>query len=96
MGWRFVEQPNGKLARFSEIVDAFTEYDMTDNEAIELAIDEYNCGRKTATEKVQRARDAKGERWTEALRIIKTVHGRDYLKEHLAEIGFPVVSKQTG
>jgi len=75
MAWRLVQQPDGYLARFSSIVDSFTHYDMTPDEAIRLCIDEWNVGRKTAREKVQRARAAGIARWDEALEIIRAVHG---------------------
>jgi hypothetical protein len=35
MAWRIVKQPNGLYARFSDIVDNFTHYNMDRNEAIE-------------------------------------------------------------
>jgi hypothetical protein len=35
MAWRIVKQPNGLLARFSDVVDNFTAVDMTKQEAIE-------------------------------------------------------------
>jgi len=36
MAWRFVQTPDGKFARFSDIVDNFTDYNMTFEEAVEL------------------------------------------------------------
>lgn len=36
MGWRMVRQPNGKLARFSDVVDDFTDFDLTAEEAFVL------------------------------------------------------------
>lgn len=91
MAWRFVETPNGKLARFSDIIDHFTDYDMTDDEAIHMAIYEHNCGVQTASEKVQNARNEGYKRWVASLRTIYIVHGRegfeDGNKECLQEMG---------
>lgn len=88
MGWRFIEQPDGKLARFSEIVDSFTHWGMTDQEAIVVAISECNCGLETARKKVLNARVETPERWTEALRIIRDVHGQRELDSTLTQMGF--------
>jgi hypothetical protein len=35
MAWRIVKQPDGLLARFSEVVDNFTAVNMTEQEAVE-------------------------------------------------------------
>ena len=51
MGRWNVRQPNGRLARWSTIVDHFTEYDMTEAEAIESWLDD--VGRKDATRLVR-------------------------------------------
>jgi len=48
MGWFFAKQPNGKLARFSDIVDNFTHYDMSEDEALAYCLDD--MGRKQAKE----------------------------------------------
>ena len=39
MGAFIVKQPNGKYARFSTIVDCITDYDMTEEDYIELCIE---------------------------------------------------------
>ena len=77
MGWRIVQQPNGLYARFSEVVDDFTDYDMTPAEAEECCL-EY-VGRREAKATVQRGIDAGPARFTQAINTIRTVHG-----EHLA------------
>lgn len=74
MAWRLVRQPNGKLARFSEIVDNFTHFDMSDDEAFKLCHDA--AGLDVAQAKIERA-DAEPERFDEAIEIIKMVHGDD-------------------
>lgn len=39
MGAFIVKQPNGKYARFSTIVDCITDYDMTEEDYIELCVE---------------------------------------------------------
>ena len=62
MPQRFVETPDGKLALFSTIVDAFVWYDMTDEEAIELCDEEWGMRGEDAVKKVGAARKDPG-RW---------------------------------
>lgn len=90
MGWRFVLQPNGLLARFSEVVDDFTHYDMTAAEAVRLAREGNGYGGMDyadAVAKVQRGLDDepvwgcapradKLSRWHEALETIGQRHGK--------------------
>lgn len=87
MGWRFVKQPNGRLGLFSDIVDDFTYYDLTPEEAYEVAI-EKGCGKHDAAKKVENGvKDEKpwmigvyGDgtaRWKDAMEAIERVHGRD-------------------
>ena len=87
MAWRFVRQPNGMLAPFSEVCDDFTMYDLSPTEAA----DEAECKGMTrggAWAKVGRALDdaepltdkprPKGDglsRWRECLVTIREVHG---------------------
>lgn len=78
MGWRLVRQPDGKLARFSEVVDNFTHYDMTDAEAFEVCLE--HMGRRDAEAKIQRANNEPG-RYAEAIRIIGRVHGKAEAKK---------------
>ena len=49
---RFVLQPNGLLALFSTVVDNFTHYNLTKEEATTLARED--MGRQDAEEKVER------------------------------------------
>lgn len=79
MAWRIVQQPNGLLARFSDRVDDFTDYNMSRFEAI-------NCcsgyaGWNEAREKVQRGIDAGLPRFEEAIRKIGTAHGKRLARE---------------
>jgi len=39
MAWRILQQPNGLLARFSDIVDGFTHYNMHEQEAVNFCIE---------------------------------------------------------
>lgn len=94
MAWRFVQQPNGLLARFSEVCDDFTEYDMTDDEAVDLALD--HMGRIDAQAKVSRARldlDPRTmklgdglERFRKAIETVRFQHGDAVANERFAEL----------
>lgn len=85
MGWRFVKQPNGKLARFSDIVDHFTHYNMTVGEAIDYCLREGMNGHQ-AQIKVQAGVDDHkpwttvpgegNERWLDSLDTIEVIHGK--------------------
>lgn len=75
MAWRIVQQPNKLLAIFSDIVDDFTWYDMTEEEAVQVCIDEYDMGPKSAREKVQRGVDAGMARWNDEIETIRSIHG---------------------
>lgn len=84
MGWRIVKQPNGMLARFSEVVDNFTHCNMTEEKALEVCKD-CGCSQHEAMIKVDSGiRDLKPytstsgnglERWEHCLGIIERVHG---------------------
>ena len=86
MAWRIVKQPNGLLARFSDIVDDFTHMDMTENEALEVCR-EY-CGIEDAKRKVLAGvQDWKPwtmgvlgsgcDRWNDSVETIELVHGKE-------------------
>ena len=74
MGWRIVRQPNGLLARFSDIVDDFTDVDMTDAQALFLCTEK--SGVDIADGKLARA-DEFPERFDECIEAIRIVHGVD-------------------
>jgi len=84
VAWRIVQQPNGLFARFSEVVDDFTHYDMTKEAAIECCR-EY-LGRSDAEEKVQRGIDAGIVRFDEAISIVRMVHGGETAAERRREL----------
>jgi len=66
MAWRIIKQPNGKFARFSEIVDAFTDFDMTEDEALQLCTD--LAGKFVAEQKIVQAK-LNLDRWDEAVEL---------------------------
>ena len=85
MAWRIVKQPNGLLARFSDIVDDFTHMNMSEAEALEVCR-EY-LGIVEAEKKVLAGvQDWKPwtngvlgsglDRWNESIKTIKSVHGK--------------------
>lgn len=76
MAWRFVQQPNGLFARFSEIVDNFVAANLTKEQAIRSCIIENNMSQWDAEAKVERAIQAGIERWHEAINTIVAVHSR--------------------
>lgn len=98
MAWRFVKQPDGKLARWSDVVESFTDYGMTREEAIDMAVD--MCGRAEAEAKVQRGLDdeepwrdgVKGDglaRWRDCIRLMPLNAPKTDTDATLTEIGFP-------
>ena len=92
-----LKQPDGRIAFFSSIVDDFTAWDATPEEALAYGIKEW--GQSVAQEKLDRAlmdiglwkphttHDGLG-RWRESLTIIAFQHGVKRLQERLDEIGF--------
>lgn len=77
MAWRIVLQPDGKLARFSDVVDDFTDVDMDFTEAVDECIRE-GMSVMDAIEKVNRGIEAGNARYLESLEIIRTIHGREH------------------
>lgn len=96
MAWRFVKQPNGKLAVFSDIVDHFTVYNMTEKMAVAYA--RLAMGREDALTKVRAGiedhkpwtvgvRGSGLERWTASLKTIEICHGKAEREKIEKEIG---------
>jgi len=83
MAWRILKQPNGKLARFSDVVDDFTHFDMTEEEAIELC--RKSMGERDAKEKVSRAEE-NGKHFLDEIDTIKIVHGKKRSEECKIEL----------
>jgi hypothetical protein len=93
-----LKQPDGKIAIFSSEVDDFTYYGLSEEEAVEVGVEEW--GRRTALEKLRNAiedkrlmqRDFVSDglgRWRESLENVAFRHGLVHLRTILAEIGFP-------
>jgi hypothetical protein len=77
MAWRIVQQPDGKLARFSDIVDDFTDVDMTFDEAIDECVRQ-GLSVIEAINKISQAVNAGNARYIECLETIRTIHKREY------------------
>jgi hypothetical protein len=87
MGWRIVKQLNGKLARFSDIVDNFTHANLSEEEAIEMCVVEFSFSIENAKTKVLSGledikpytTDEKGsghDRWDDSIETIRIIHGK--------------------
>ena len=83
MGWRLVRQPNGLLAMFSDIVDDFTAYDMTDEEAFIECRDK--GGVDVARQKIQRANEHP-ERFDDEIETIELIHGKAEAEKRRKEL----------
>jgi len=88
MAWRFVRQPNGRLARFSDVVDHFTHGNLSVEEAIEVCVSEHGLLQNEAKRKVEAGVDdyepwsisRKGDglsRWRHALEAVERAHGKE-------------------
>ncbi len=86
MAWRIVKQPNGLYAKFSEVVDNVTDYNMTAHEAFVLCIEEHCMTVAAANKKIESA-DASASRFDECLEIIKDIHGEDERAQVVAMCG---------
>ena len=75
MAWRIVQQPNGKLARFSDVCDDFTDVDMDFSEAV-VECQSQGMSVMDAIEKVNRGIKAGNARYLECLETIRLIHGR--------------------
>lgn len=71
MAWRIVKQPDGRYARWSDIVDGFTHVDMDRDEAIEVAHQHITKNAvEEAQAKVDRA-DKNPGRWEECQELMR-------------------------
>jgi hypothetical protein len=77
MAWRIVEQPDRRLAVFSDVVDDFTSVDMTFGEAIDECI-RRGMSVMDAIEKVKRGTESGNARYLACLETIRTIHGREH------------------
>lgn len=85
MAWSIVKQPNGKLARFSNVIDDFTHVDMTELEAVELcreqmSHDDANAKVRAGIDDIKYwTKNEKGtghDRWDDCIATIANVHGQ--------------------
>ncbi len=83
MGWRLVRQPNGKLARFSDVVDDFTHFDMSDLSAYAFCRD--GAGVDAANSKLDAA-NANPTRFDECINIVADIHGDERAAARRAEL----------
>ena len=76
---RGIKQPNGLYARFSTVVDDFTDWDCTREELWNIFQDE---GGITFANRKMESADQHTYRFEEALRIIGALHGREKADEY--------------
>lgn len=92
MAWRIVRQPNGLLARFSDVVDDFTHINMSETEALDVCKEE-GCNEYEAVIKIKAGKEdhipwttAPGsglDRWKDSIDTIKSCHGKKIMMKHL-------------
>ena len=83
MGWRIIKQPTGLFARWSDIVDDFSDYDMTEQEAYGTCV--LLAGEAVAAAKMLRAKGSPG-RFEEAIADIAEVHGEELANQRREEL----------
>ena len=85
MAWRIVVQPDGKYARFSEVVDGFTHINMTRDECYEMLRE--SLAPRDAEGKILRA-EQNLHRFKEEVETIKNIHGEEELQRQLSQFEF--------
>lgn len=90
MAWRIVIQPNGLYARFSDVVEDFTCYDLTREEAIEVCKECPGVGALEAEEKVKRGEEAGRARYEDEIETIKLIHGPALAGRRMSDLSRPV------
>lgn len=93
MAWRFVQQPNGLLARFSDVVDDFTDYNLTYRDAVRLCMVEHGMSKADAHLKAERGCAAGMTRWPSEIQTIRVVHGDAVADERVKELSTPVETR---
>lgn len=97
MAWRFVRQPNGLLARWSDVVESFTHANLTPEQALDVALDD--VGRRDAAEKIAAGLEdhepwtigKKGDglsRWRECLSQLTLNRNLEEARKIVREMGF--------
>lgn len=97
MNWRFVVQPDGLLARFCDELMDFTDFALTEEEAlaechrIRMKPD---AAKRLVHEALEECCQVSGlpegplHRWREALHTIRLEHGQSHYEFALSEMGF--------
>jgi hypothetical protein len=75
MAWRIVKQPNGRYARWSDIVDDFTHMEMTREEAIDVCRGYPGMGAAESEQKVANA-EREPWRWVDELATMRELGKR--------------------
>lgn len=75
MAWRIVVQPNGKYARWSDIVDDFTHMEMTREEALAECRQHVGMGELESERKVANA-EREPWRWADELQTLRELGKR--------------------
>lgn len=73
---RLVKQPNGLYARFSTVVDDFTDYGMTREEVAKMFLDDYRKQAEDHTTEALLYADSHADDWEDALYTIQEMHGK--------------------
>ncbi len=73
----FVMQPDGRFARFSTVVDDFTDLNMSEEECIQLVVEDAIArAKKEATTSITSAK-THPEKWAGCLLTVENIHGKD-------------------
>jgi len=84
MGRQIIKQPDGKFCIFSSIIDNVTDYDLTEDEIIEVYVDDF---RESITEEVKRTvkrlnnGESRNFTFDEMLNEIKEIHSEKEMLE---------------
>lgn len=95
MAWRFIQQPNGKFARFSDVVDDFTHYDMTEADAVYLCRHDHEMSQAEAEIKVANAL-SEPSRFEDAIESIRFHHGSLLADVRRSVLSEPEIEKTNG
>ena len=93
MAWRIDKQPDGRFARFSDIVDNFTHLNMSEEEARDTCL--VYCGWRAAIRKVKNAVDdikpwtnipgCGTDRWDYDIDKVMNIHGQAEVNRIISE-----------
>lgn len=88
MGSQFIKQPNGLYARFSDVVDSFTHFNLTPEDALKVYQKRILQGTEKDVEAALKRADNNPNRWEEALNLVHRFEGKkgvDEALEHLKQ-----------